>query len=464
MSSFFVLPPHAAPASPPHHPPLALPIPDPQLAPPSFALHPTGSIPSHSDLHHSAHAAPVHNVLHPSTNALHDHSAALGAPRPRKKTSSVSKAIKAKRSATGAPKPPHNCVQGVKLATLQYPLHWTDIPCLGPIIPGPDPTFLSQECFSEDALPRPGWLNFALGALMTRKCKNPWEVTVTIAELQPWRVWMAGKGVTWHHKLSSAYDHASNVISLARLPKDASGYFDITDPTRYSLPQRKDKNKPKSQRRIFEDNEGGTAVAPSPNAIPALSPVTTGTSHSTVTTGPSTPAFQNGASDLVDSSQFDLFGQNDAQSSGGQTSSFQATSRNRLDQPVYSPTPAVSISTVIQPHTPALTPGPSGHSQLVHTPIIAFDQGYYMESLQQPVLQAPTALYEPSYQQVSGMDALLGAGSMTPLGAPPFSSSSPYLNFSLAGQPVDYASGEAFNELALYQLQNDIMDQFTYRS
>lgn len=71
---------------------------------------------------------------------------------------------------------------------------------------------------------------------------------------------------------------------------------------------------------------------------------------------------------------------------------------------------------------------------------------------------------EPSYQQVSGMDASLGAGSMTPLGIPPFSSSSTYFNFSIAGQPVDYASGEAFNELALYQLQNNIMDRFTYRS
>lgn len=89
------------------------------------------------------------------------------------------------------------------------------------------------------------------------------------------------------------------MISLARLPKDASGYFDITDPSIYSLPKRRDKNKPKSQRRIFEDNEGGTAVAPSPNAIPALSPVTTGTSHSTGTTGPSTPAFQNGFVDVI---------------------------------------------------------------------------------------------------------------------------------------------------------------------
>lgn len=163
MSSFFVLPPHAAPASLPHHPPLALPIPDPQLAPPSLAPYPTSSIPPlHSHLHHSAHAAPIHDVFNPSTNALHDHSAALGVPRPRKKTSSVSKAIKAKKAPPRALKPPHNCVQGVKLASLQHPLQWVDIPCLGRIIPGPDPTFLSRESFSEDALPRPGWLDFAL--------------------------------------------------------------------------------------------------------------------------------------------------------------------------------------------------------------------------------------------------------------------------------------------------------------
>lgn len=64
---------------------------------------------------------------------------------------------------------------------------------------------------------------------------------------------------------------------------------------------------------------------------------------------------------------------------------------------------------------------------------------------------------QPSYQQVNGMDASLGAGSMTP-----FSASSLFLDFPLGGQLMNYASGEAYDELARYQWQNSINDRFTY--
>lgn len=184
MTSFSTLQPHRTPASS-SQPPLALPTLDPQFtrtalaSTSSLALYPTGSIPPlYSYLHHSASeptnpphpqpndaigpTAPVPDVPNAPTSAPNDRSSALCAPRPRKNTSSVSKAIKAKKTAIGDTKSPSSSVQGIKLKTLPHPLRWSAIPNLGPIIPGPDPQFLSQERFSKDALPKPDWLDFIL--------------------------------------------------------------------------------------------------------------------------------------------------------------------------------------------------------------------------------------------------------------------------------------------------------------
>ncbi|KAG9045401.1 hypothetical protein FS837_006361 [Tulasnella sp. UAMH 9824] len=370
--------------------------------------------------------------------------------RPRKVTSSVSKSIKAKTVIIGtSATEKRRIIHGIDVLTLPYPLSWTDVPRLGPPLPGPDPELLSDPSYSQEA--KPSVRDCVLGAIRTRKCRNPVEVTITIAEKLEWRVLKNQKQPlrpSWTQRLLSTINTVENVISRAQIPRDREGYYTITDQDKYSLPLRKFENEQNgggSDAQPVTSTEGSETVttptltlSPSSSLCPSM---TGGSSPFGGVMGAPTPVFANSTASTANTKPVFYSGGNEVIQDWRNRQDVYATVRTiEQDGLRYFLVPEYLASTYANPSERIANAGGYGYSQLTNTSPVFLTQGYHEGLMAQSPLGSLAAPRASLIQPVHPPDSVATAGLMTsPYHVPSLYPSVPYPS----GPSIDPASGYA---------------------
>ncbi|KIO25287.1 hypothetical protein M407DRAFT_210835 [Tulasnella calospora MUT 4182] len=377
--------------------------------------------------------------------------------RSRKVTSSISKSTNPKRIITGTGKTAEkHTFHGIDLSEVPFPLSWADVPGLGPVLPGPDPDFLSDQKYSQEASRQARVYDCILAAMMTRRCKNSVEVTVTIAEKQPWRILKTqspGATASWNQRLLSTRNTVEHLISMAQLPKDRDGYYSITDPLNHELPQRKDKNRPKGKEAhspkitSYQDSETEATPTPTPSPTSSLYPSMTGFSCSSGVMGRSTPVHASSAAFVADTVRvYYADGNEGIQDSPDRQDALRPAGISEQDELAYFLVLQNLTPTNAQPFETVANVEGYGYPQLSNTSGVFLNQGYPGGFIARPSIASITAS-SPSPNQPHPIDAVATAGIMVPPYHPSYSySGGPSFNAPFIGPPLGYDASVGWSE------------------
>ncbi|KAG8922711.1 hypothetical protein FRC01_013699 [Tulasnella sp. 417] len=394
--------------------------------------------------------------------------------RPRKKISSVSKSAKPKTTIIGTAKtvrkPPS---YGIDISQLPYPLKWKHVPSLGSPLPGPDPSYISSESFFEEAAP--GVYDCVLAAIMSRKCKNPLEVTITIAEKQPWKIWKMqkqGPKASWTERLASTCSTVSHLISMARLPKDDEGYYAITNPSDHPLPRRRDKNKGEGKRATVQavgpSQDFETEIPPTSTPSPNMSLYSSRSrlAHFSGAIGSSAPVFRSSPTSDADPSHSYFSEEAPIQDSLDRQDVPGTSWSSEQDELAYS----MMLQNLLSSSAPSeamASVGGFGYSQLNQPSDFFLGQDRYGEFITQSYAASLPGPNPSSIQPADPMDAAATAEVMVPPYHPSYLyPGDPYFSVPSICQPLGYTAGfdwgERITDLQSQELQDNLFSSWTH--